>query len=293
MRSATQRLAAWVLFMAGMSAAAPVLAGPVMSISTSASGGYTNLNSLTIDRDGAGGYGSFSYSHASLIGFSVMAYNSENPSTVIIPVGGTVPAVDTRTTLLTDRALNTGMINLEENPGGEASPRDPAGLRIVFNTPVVNSVGIDVVFFEVQGTFPPDPFRVKVTGGGIEKTYSNSTGDYTGKLGDSKFDVKGSGSAINTLAGLQSASLTTSPSGNLTQGIYAVGIDLSVLGVPLGESIASLDFRSADQSNPVDPVLIAGLPAVVPLPPAAWAGLALLASLGAWRLRQERLSRVS
>ena len=194
--------------------------------------------------------------------------------------------LDRRRAALLDRDanLNTGLIN----PGGSREPlagdpvlndpEDPLapntpGMAVRFRTPVVNSAGPDVVFFELQVIVHPergDPFRVS--------PLHFSPGLKTHSVWS--YDIDLASPEARTLAGFRLYTFA-SPSRSLEDALtskhnrgseyavrakaLAVGIDLSDLGYKEGEVVDGLFFQDAqDDENLVDPVFIAGLPPVKP-----------------------------
>lgn len=187
---------------------------------------------------------------------------------------------------LEDRRLSTGIINFGGQPeplSGEpvmtSSDSDSGtgtpGLGIRFRTPVTNSPGPDVILFEVQCFTNPmdgDPFHVipvQLRPG--LKPLTIRKFDLTMNSPESKeicpFWLHRYPKPIDSLAELAvSESNVIIRSALLHFRAIAVGIDLSDLGYRPGEQVEELFFQhgAAGTASKVDPVFIAGLPALPP-----------------------------
>lgn len=280
--------------------ASSIASANLVSITTSASGNLINFDTATVNRDGT----DFVYRHEdvvgsepALIGFDLTAFNADAAGSLIVP-DATDPAsiaVGSRAALFdTDRALNTGIINPED--ATPSAGQDPAGYRLVFNVPIVNSPGVDVIFFEVDtDAATDDDIRVKVTGELTEITLGNWVKVAPATFNNVNMDTLKTRNAGNTgditaetLALLESSPLAKNSDANGFE-LFGLGIDLSLLGVAEGASITSLDIRSVG-GQLVDPVFAAGLPAITAaatVPEPATASLAIIA-LGGLVLRRRR-----
>ncbi len=179
--------------------------------------------------------------------------------------------------LALDRWLDTGLIN----PGGakiplSESPTDATpGLGIRFSTPVINSIGPDLVLFELQSYSNPltgDAFHVSPL------EFRQGLRSLTVKQFDISlispearqvvgFGVMQHRGPVHSLADLATVDHTP-----LNQHLHfraiAVAIDLSDLGYDSEESVDGLFFQDAmndddrTEQSMVDPVYIGGFPAV-------------------------------
>ena len=230
------------------------------AITTADSGTLRNLSSLTANGT--------TYTPASLIGITVNHYQHTETSAFNNHYQPTAaPAAGTRLNALTvDTALNTGFANIGVGTGlTTAFTGTTPGINVVFNSPVFNRPGVDVVLFEIDGA---DPFWVSLSNGGarfqvVSSAYSiNNT-----NLASRNWDMSRTGGppngGANSLTEFQNNSFTAGTV--FTQNIRGVGIDLTSLGVLNGASVNSLFFQATTGAvTGVDPSFIAGLPTVVP-----------------------------
>jgi len=194
-------------------------------------------------------------------------------------VAGGATLSNPRINLLSDRALNTGIIN----PGGSPTPlvSDPVlhnpegdlqrltpGLALKFQTPVKNGPGPDIVLFELQ-TFsnPPqgDGFHVsplKFSPGRKSHTIRNYDLSISSPecLELSPFHLYSFEKNIASLNDLQITECANKPI-RLKFLALAVGIDLSTLGYLPDEEVQEIFIQDAqDDLNIIDPVFVGGLP---------------------------------
>lgn len=186
---------------------------------------------------------------------------------------------NSRINLLSDRALNTGVIN----PGGSLTPlvSDPVlqtpagqpeastpGLALKFQTPVKNGPGPDIVFFELQTLSNPpegDGFHIsplKFSPG--RKSHTIRTYDLSISSPEcqelTQFHLYSFEKNIASLNDLQTTECASKPI-RLKFLALAVGIDLSALGYLPGEEVEEIFIQDAqDDLNIVDPVFVGGLP---------------------------------
>ncbi|MFO0941694.1 MAG: hypothetical protein U0930_13130 [Pirellulales bacterium] len=189
---------------------------------------------------------------------------------------------DNRLDVMLDLALNTGAIN----PGGSVEPYsgDPVfpesshgeqattpGFAIEFVSPVINSAGPDVVFFELQsvtGAPDGDPFHVlplkklgkrrSITIQSYDLTLTSPESQRPANFYLFEFDR-----SVDSLDILESAPcrVLARPQGSAGYRVIAVAIDLSAMGFEEGEAVEGLFFQdSLDDQNHIDPVAILGLP---------------------------------
>jgi len=186
---------------------------------------------------------------------------------------------DPRIDLLSDRALNTGVINpggsqtpLETDPVLQSPDGDPQGLTqglaLKFQTPVKNGPGPDIVFFELQTLSNPpqgDGFHVsplKFSPG--RKSHTIQTYDLSISSPEcqelTQFHLYAFDKNIASLNELQTTECTSKPI-RLKFWVLAVGIDLSDLGYLPGEEVQEIFIQDTqDDRNTVDPVFVGGLP---------------------------------
>ena len=243
-----------------------------------------NLTSVTIQRGGK----VYQYPVDDLIGIELTHFIGKSFSTVS---GAVDPATDgnpktlRRYLLDQDRSLLTGVIN----PSGSKTPltippvmnepEDPnqpntPGMAIRFREPIVNDKGPDIVLFDlhviVHATagdafyVSPLPFTER------RKTHKISQFDIDlaspeanplDKFWLYTFDEK------QKLDGSQNQMETVSGNGGYLHIVgakaLAVGIDLSDLGIPEGETVEGLFIQDIlDDKDFLDPVFIGGLPSL-------------------------------
>lgn len=236
-----------------------VIAALAIAISTTSSAfgvvtGMTNSGSdfgdVTVLRGGT----SFTYDLSEVTGIAdVTAFNGESASVILTGDGQALPAAGSRQTLLEDDRIDTGLIN-EENAGGVT-----AGAALTFDAPIVNSVGVDIVFFEINPGTSGDTFRVTING------VTNTIGDdgmvlTAAQQPDSDLYASTAGE-VNTLAQLESDTFTKA-SDISGQALFAYSIDLSDFGVAVGDAVGSMEIASATSGSTGDPTFFAGLPEV-------------------------------
>lgn len=245
--------------------------------------GIDTLETITVQRDGS----VLTYHAGELIGVKLLQMRaSRNKNNLTLPGGTDVPAASlkaaaTRRGLLeTDRLLTTGVIN----PGGASEPltSDPQlasdagpandltpGLAFIFNRPVRNDAGPDLVLFELQMlTDPPesDAFRLSPLRFSPElRTHTVTAYDIDSTSHESQLLARFRLFTFDRLPGSLDDLLTLpTNAGNLLPvraRANAVAIDLSDLGYAAGATCDGLFLQDADDDKTtVDPVFIAGLP---------------------------------
>lgn len=248
--------------------------------------GVEDLIDLTVQRGG----NVYSYRAEDLIGIDLIHFRAADSNrsnvttrTGIVDPRHAAPGDRRRTDLLDrDRNLNTGVIN----PGGSrepltADPLIPAaanpdvlgtpGFAVRFQQPVVNSAGPDVVLFELQLIVHPesgDPFHVSPLRFG-DNLRSHTIRSYDIDLSSPdaqmlagfrlyKFD-----DSIRSLDRLLQATHNGGSEHLVRAKAIVASIDLSDLGYAPGTAVEGLFFQDAlDDENLLDPVFIAGLPAL-------------------------------
>ena len=264
--------AAAVLAIVGTAAPAR---GEVVGYTAGTVGADTVLRCVVVDR----GRGPVAYDAKKLIGARLTHFKSPHTRNVLFTAGAGAPDAETRTRLLGDLKLTTGVIN----PGGGADrptgdpvlegPDATAGMAVAFEPPVVNLPGDDVVVFEIQrGDSPPQgdafhvgPLRFAPGLRAITIAAFDVAWDDPAALPLAPYSPYVFPRAAGSLEEFQTTPLAvaTSPSGFKA---LAVGIDLADLGYADGAAVEGLFFQGAGSSGAkVDPILIAGLP--TPEPP--------------------------
>ena len=233
-------------------------------------GGKTILTSVTARR----GTGPVVFDASKLIGVRATHFRSTDRGIMVVPAGSGTPSAEGRARLL-GPTLNEGLIN----PAGQAQPlhaspvlKGPGstpGLAVVFDRPVVNLPGDDVVLFELQtqhrSALTGDPLHVCPLEHKAQRrsttirTY-DITFDHPKAQFVDDFDLLSMHQPPRSMVDLQRGSLTRSSTG-LEFKALAVGIDLTALGYGQNETVAGLFFQNAGVKPPnVDPVCIVGLP---------------------------------
>ncbi len=227
------------------------------------------LDSITVQRNGQ----VETILYEDLIPVSLIHFNSGN----VINPNGHVAGNDSdfadAEKLLSDRKLNTGIIN----PGGELIPlsatptNSTPGMAVQFNQPLVNLPGPDAVVFELQcmvNRIDGDAFYVS--------PYRFEPHHKTHRI--DKFDLSLASPEAQRLPRFSLLQFTqpvrnvqelwdlprTSTTPRLVFHALAVSIDLSDLGFKPLEQADALFFQDAFDTieDTFDPVLIAGLPAL-------------------------------
>ncbi len=147
------------LLIAAILAGAPDSAHAVTIDSITTTGAAGDLQSVTVQR----GAGLVTYSGGDLIGITVDAFDGLNFHVAFGEVGAGTPAPGTRAALLDgDLALATGLVNVDNTTGA---------LGVTFDQPVVNSLGPDLVLFDIG-----NGEGIVVTVGGADVTYATRSG---------------------------------------------------------------------------------------------------------------------
>lgn len=233
------------------------------------------LQSLTL--------GGVSYSRSQLTQIQLTSYVAGSASSLLLANTGsalnaelTRTAAERRALLEDDWRVDTGIINPSGNAGSVGA---------MFDTPVRNTPGPDLIFMEIQTAGPADAFDVTING--VTKTVLGTdygaVGSYT--TDSDLLSTRNSGNTGDITATDLATLLSTRiriANVSIVQGIFAVGIDFSDFGVPLNATVSSFTYDSNGSTNLVDPVLIVGVPEP--------ASLALL-GCGASLLLRRRVSR--
>jgi len=238
--------------------------------------GAVELVDVTVQRGGQ----IYTYPIASLTGVELIHFKSasgKNASPIAYRLEDDRPQVER---IIEDRSLNTGVIN----PGGAREPlqTDPVmafaesaenpntpGMAIRFLQPVINDIGPDIVFFDLQ-TFnnPPsgDAFHIGpvLFEPGL-RTHTIKTFDITMNAKEAKvletFGLLRYSRGVDSIQELKEL-IGSSSRVHTSFRALAVGIDLSDLGYNPGTAVESLFIQDAmdDDDSFVDPVFIGGLP---------------------------------
>lgn len=207
-------------------------AGDVNNVTLSGS----TISVITADRAGLTiDYNAVDLTNVTLTDVAGMSNDSDRLR-VFVPSGGSVPG--DRSTVLEDLSLATGLNN-------------PETITVDFNTPLVNSAGIDLVLFD-WGTDDP----VSVTINGVTHNYNSAHYDSEpgGSLNTSIFR---SAAAVNSLSDMESASYASFSGSTSAQ--TALGIDLSDFGIALNDTAVTvrIDDNTASASA-MDPLAVVG-----------------------------------
>ncbi|MEM7391844.1 MAG: CotH kinase family protein, partial [Verrucomicrobiota bacterium] len=231
----------------------------------------TALTGITMDRGGR----RYVYPTHQLIGIQLIHFKAGTAVNNVVANSTPAPANGNRHVVIDgDVLLNTGSIN----PGGAGSPpaSDPVidnvtpanstpGMAVVFDKALTNSVGDDLVLFELHnaGTGNGDSFHVMPLtglGGGLSAhtvaAYDITMNDASPIATFQQFTFSPSPQSIDLF---ETQALNT---GAVSSGFKApaTGIDLSDMGVPMGGSVTGLFFMAVGPNGGIDPVFIAGLP---------------------------------
>ncbi len=254
---------------------------------TQENGGAKDLVSVRVQRDGQ----VVDYPAEQLIGTKLVWFKIEEKIRDMRHLAGSPTLPENRQQLLLDLALNTGAIN----PGGSVQPlnKDPVlpttartnqvnrledttpGFAVEFVKPVVNCPGPDVLFFELQdlpGVPDGDSFHVMpLKFSGNRKAITIRSYDLTLTSPEvqrpSEFFLHEFEDSVDSIDSLLHADCHAlpRPQGIANYRVIAVAIDLSAMGLEIGESVEGLFFQdSLDDANHVDPVAILGLPSTIP-----------------------------
>lgn len=252
------------------SASAAVIGATVADVS---SGNYT-LTSVSVTRGGAG---TFTYVPSQLIGMDLTDVDAFS-EVLLVPRGESLPAQGLRATMIEDGRLDTGVVNITTTNGSE-----DRSLQATFTQPVINSTGDDIILFDLNGQ---DSIRWWTTdrASGANVLTASFAGPLLTGMPYTTYSYVPNSSNVLGLEDLESPEEDWGPASDGTGSVFAVGLDLSTLGVPLGGSVSSIRLQSlANQGGRIDPLLIAGLP-VVPEP----AGMALLAVAAGGMMHRRR-----
>ena len=235
-----------------------------------ADGGAENLLSVTLQRDGR----IVEHSIDDLIPVRVIWFRSMLRGGYVCS-NKKLPA--DRLSLSSDHSLVTGVIN----PGGSVKPlkSDPmpegkpgkSGIGYLFETPVMNGPGPDMVFFDLQTFVHPttgDPFHIsplKFREG--LRSHTIRTYDLTMEspyaLELTRFNVNMFKELALSLRDVEKFKCEPRRNAVRTRAL-AVAIDFSDLGYDNGDFVEGFFIQDVlDDGNRVDPVFIGGLP---PLP---------------------------
>ncbi|QDU08967.1 FecR domain-containing protein [Gimesia aquarii] len=243
--------------------------------------GAEDLTSVTVQRGG----NAYQYPVEDLIGIELTHYKGKSfiaRNDGIDPATDGDPATLRRHLLEQDRSLVTGVVN----PFGSTKPltrppvmnesEDPdqpntPGMAIRFREPVVNDHGPDIVLFDLHVIVHPtggDTFFVTpLPFTSNRKTYQIKQFDIDLASPEAKLLEKFWLHVFNQKTGVRSLTELESAKGNggkwhvVGAKALALGIDLSDLGVPEGETVEGLFIQDLDgDRDSVDPVFIGGFP---------------------------------
>jgi len=241
--------------------------------------GVRDLTSVTVQRGGQ----VYTYPVEELIGIDLLHFRTQTNRNSVASDQETLKNVEELITR--DRALNTGIINFDQEPGAKDTDGIPAdyrkkpGMAIQFHQPVRNDPGPDVVLFEIQSVVYPaegDHFRVSPLhrGPGLHPhlvTRYDITLNSRNAREVAPFRVFTFDSEMKSIKDLAKASARRGGGMSLPFYALAVGIDLSDLGYPAGAEVSGLFFEDANHKSfvVIDPVFIGGFPSLNAVPPTA------------------------
>ena len=263
-----------------VAAIAPRAAAAVIgaTVADASSGDYT-LTSVSVNRAGT----IHTYVPTQLTGVDLTDVASFATPLLVPGNNASLPAPGTRASLLEDGRLDSGVIEPFSIAGATLD-----SFEVTFLNPVVNSVGEDILVFDIGGletTF----FYINnddSQAGNAASPQRVDAADFATNLLQVNYSLFAYDNAgdqnVNDLAELESSVGYAFSSNGTGVGVSAVGLDLSDFGVAPGATISSIRFQGV--SGRIDPVFIAGLPAV---PEPGGLSLAILASAGYW-LRRRR-----
>ncbi len=256
-------MAVAILFFAAISGSSQ---GQVSRYTIESRDGQTVLTSLTVDR----GAGPVVYNAQRVIGVRLIHF-AGNGCNIAEVVGRHAPTARRRAALL-DAALNTGA----PNPRGSSVPLKRApqlagssptpGFAVRFDRPVPNGPGVDVVLFELHKGGLGDGFHVGPVGhrSGLKAIHVakyDIDGRHRRALPVDDFDLYLHAGPPRNFEAFSTGRVSAKRS-NPERGFkaLAVGIDLTALGYPEGESVDRLFFQDDSPAGGVDPVCVVGLP---------------------------------
>ncbi len=247
-------------------------------------GAVDELLSVTVQRGGK----KFTYGVDELIGIDLLHFQSGHIAAMVTPAAVVDTPLPERDTLPRSRYLDRGrsLCSGLINPGGQSTPlaTDPIiadidspsdlgtpGLGFRFQTPLENSVGPDLVLFELQtivNSERGDAFHVSPLkfAPGL-RSFTVDSYDIDLVSPQSKFlqpyRLYRLPSAPTSLGKLLSMEHVGGPVHTVRAKVLAVAIDLSDLGYRLGDKVDGLFLQDADDDNETfDPVFIGGFPPV-------------------------------
>ena len=247
--------------------------GEVTSYTTRTVGSETVLTSVTVKRGKAPAI----FDPMKLIRVRVTHFRSNDSANIAAVGDSDSPLPGTRSALLSDLVLNTGLLN----PGGQEKPltSDPVlsgagatlGMGVEFRGPVVNLPGDDVVVFELHrrlhspaegDAFHVSPLRLTPGLRSITVDAFDIDLDHPKVQPIAGFDLCRCSKAPQSLDELEKLPVSRTNARPIDGfKVLAVGIDLSELGYPEGARVTGLFIQDKGGSGlMVDPVLIAGLP---------------------------------
>jgi len=197
------------------------------------------IDDITVGR---GVLGPVTYNAAQLIGVDLTCFTAGGGSELMVPGTDPVPPTGTRADLIEDLCIDTGILNPTTGPNG---------MCFTFNSPVCNSHGPDLVFFELDPS-GNDPVVVTINGVSVTySTYQNISGNFPTTL----YDIPN----LPNLAALE----TGTPNGSTflsDQNLWGLTIDLDDFGVTGGSCVMTMSLSAGNANERVDPVFLAGLP---------------------------------
>ncbi len=235
------------------------------------------VKSIVVDRDGT----EYTYTRAELIGLTLDAFEGDSGSVAIIADGDALPGPGggKRSALIEDDSVLTGVIN---------QVKSATAVQITFDEPVINSDGVDLLFFEIDPDGEGDD-GITLEINGVEKTYTVGVQMFN-DAGFRDMDLYQADSRVTTKSELDSDdTFSIAGSSPIWQGLYGVGIDLDDFtdgsNPTAPTSVTTIHYGSAANTSTSDPMYIVGLPEV---PEPAAATLLAFGALGVLLRRRRR-----
>jgi hypothetical protein len=200
-----------------------------------------------------------------LISGKIMHYQSLGGVTVAVRGGIHLPNVNRAELLGPNLAAGT------PNPGATAKPlagTADAGIAVQFDAPIANQTGPDLVIFELhKGTGNGDPFHIAAleeNNGwhGITVTRYDVNASHPASVELPALDLYRHASAPHDTPSFLKGSLVNHTRSEDGFRAIATAIDLSDLGVPVGEKVSGIVLRSVLNQPTFDPLATIGIPSV-------------------------------
>ena len=180
-----------------------------------------------------------------------------------------LPAKTVTSNLKRDGLLDRVLTSFLANPGAAKAPECGAsgpGVAILFDSPVMNRQGPDLVLFEAhKGGGAGDPFHIapiESKGGwhGITVERYDVNLSHIASLELPGLDLYGHTTPLRDTQAFLEAALRNHTRSEKGFAAIATAIDLSAMGVKEGETVTGVVLRSVSGRSAFDPLAIVGLP---------------------------------